>query len=393
MKSTFIKLFAGLTLIFVLFSAVACTPANDPTATGTAEPSATKEVLEVEYSYEHLDRNDQFNFYEATATYEGADHTFLFRVPRVDTYSESDPSMAAKMDKQINTLNAMAASDVDVNVWVYIATALEDSEIMIDIVPTEYKGTNLKYFEENLSDDVWLGYVDFDNIKEYNEKYFTTDHHWNALGMREAYEDIVAGLKTKYDDITANEAELVVTDAQYYGSLSRSVAKYEYKDTFAFHNYKLPTHETDVLRVDNDDRPTKKYKKGGKLYYGSPKPFEDNIEEYVNGEFNTNDRYDHYVNFYPICDEVRYTENNTGRNCIFIGDSFSLGLQELVASHFDTTYYFYSDGTVNLFKNVDFNAFCEENNITDVMVIEQSTRLLYDFYDYSGPALCSFVVK
>ncbi len=379
--------------LFAVMLLTACTTATTPTGTagGTATSGSapTKEKVEATYEYTHLYSNSSFNFYEATATYGGEDHRFIFRVPVVDAYSKNNTSVAEKMDPQIETLGKMAATGV--NVWVYMATALEDTELMIDIAPTEYKGSNIKYFEENLSDDVWLGYIKPYDIAEYNEMYFDTDHHWNAAGIKRAYEELVAGLQTKYPDITPRTGEIVVTDAKYYGANARSIALYEFKDTFAYVNYDLPEHETKVLRVNKDDRPSRK-DDDGMIYYGSETPWADNVAKYENGTFNKNDNFDHYVNFYPICDVVTYHEN-TGRNAIFIGDSFSLGMQELVASHFDTTYYFYSDGTVNLFRNVAFNKFCEENSITDVIVIEQSTRLLYDFYDYSGPALCSFRVK
>ena len=93
-------------------------------------------------------------------------------------------------------------------------------------------------------------------------------------------------------------------------------------------------------------------------------------EDYDNGyvlyRVETNETFDHYVNFYPICDKVVYPGNETGRKALFIGDSFSLGLQELIASHFDETYYFYADGTVELFKGQDFADTCEEYGIMNI---------------------------
>ena len=104
------------------------------------------------------------------------------------------------------------------------------------------------------------------------------------------------------------------------------------------------------------------------------------------------DTYDHYVNFYPICQEVVYPDNHTGRNMLFLGDSFSLCMQELIASYFDHSYFPYTDGTLNTFTEQDFAQYCKDRQITDVVFLQQSTRIMYDFYDYSGPAMASFKV-
>ena len=205
--------------------------------------------------------------------------------------------------------------------------------------------------------------------------------------------EIAAALGEKYPDVTPRDGTEHVTDAYYYGSLGRSANSYNYKDRFVFFDYDLPEHETTVLRCKMKSGNPAEKDPNGRTYYGSAVPCKENYQKYFDGTFNTNETFDHYVNFFPICDKVVYPENTTGRKALFIGDSFSLGLQELIASHFDETYYFYADGTVDLWKGQDFADTCEEYGITDVIIVEQSTRILYDFYDYSGPALCSFRVS
>ena len=396
-----IRLTSILLVTVILFSFVACDtvtpPADTAETTGTAAetepPVPAREPVEATYTSEMISKSNQYRFYEVIATYKGEEHPFMFRVPIVPEYY-SDPTGAAEMmDPQIETLNAMAASEANVNVWLYVATVIEDSELMLDINPSEYKGANFEYFTDHLSDDVWVGHLAPFDIEEHNSLIYTTDHHWNAYGMDRAYHEIAAALGEKYPDVTPREGTEHVTDAYYYGSLGRSASSYNYKDRFVFFDYDLPEHETTVLRCKMKSGDPAEKDPNGRTYYGSKTPCKENYQKYFDGTFETNETFDHYVNFYPICDKVVYPGNTTGRKALFIGDSFSLGLQELIASHFDETYYYYADGTHRLFTGQDFADVCEENGITDIIIVEQSTRILYDFYDYSGPALCSFRVS
>ncbi|MCQ2424265.1 MAG: hypothetical protein MJ088_05165 [Clostridia bacterium] len=396
----FNRLTSLLLVITVLCSLVACvteTPPMPPETTDTAAetepPVPAREPVEATYTSEMISKSNQYRFYEVVATYKGEEHPFMFRVPIVPEYL-SDPEGAAKMmDPQIETLNAMAASEANVNVWLYVATVIEDGELMLDINPSEYKGANFEYFTEHLSDDVWVGHLAPFDIEEHNALIYTTDHHWNAYGMYRAYHEIAAALSEKYPDLVPRDGTEHVTDAYYYGSLGRSANSYNYKDRFVFFDYDLPEHETTVLRCKMKSGNPVEKDPNGRTYYGSAVPCPENYQQDFDGTFNPHAPFDHYVNFFPICDKVVYPENTTGRKALFIGDSFSLGLQELIASHFDETYYFYADGTVDLWKGQDFADTCEEYGITDVIIVEQSTRILYDFYDYSGPALCSFRVS
>ena len=370
-------------------------PVTEPPVTEppVIDPPVQRDPVEATYTSEMISKNSQHRFYEVVATYNGSKHPFLFRVPLVPEYDSNPRSAAALMDPQINTLNAMAASEANVNVWLYIASVIEDTELMIDINPSEYKGANLDYFIKHLSDDIWVGHITPIDIAEHNELMYATDHHWNAYGMNRAYQELAAALSEKYPDIVPRQGEEHVTNAYFYGSVSRGINHYTFKDRFVFFDYMLPEHETTVLRCKmKSGRPVSKDPKG-QLHYGSGVPCEENYQQYYDGTFEKDDTFDHYVNLYPICDKVVYPGNETGRRALFIGDSFSLGLQELLASHFDETFFFYSDGTVNLFGEQDFADFCEGNGITDVIIIEMSTRILYNYYKDSGPALCSFRVS
>ena len=72
-------------------------------------------------------------------------------------------------------------------------------------------------------------------------------------------------------------------------------------------------------------------------------------------------------------------QNNTGRNLLIIGDSYSLPLLEVVASHFDKTYIRYVDDNKNL-TDVQYEDLIDQYGITDVLYLEMSDRIIYDYY-------------
>ena len=368
---------------------VSSTDGSDLSATCSILVKKARVKTEAAYAYDLVSTDKQYHFYKITSTYNGADHPFEIRVPIVEAYEFEPDEAAARMKPQIDTLNSFAKSSANVNIWLYVATVLEDDDLMKDIIPLEDLSSNFRYFASQLDPSVWVGNLDPFDIEERNAWYLATDHHWSADGWYTAYSQIIAGLQSKYPDIAFREGERVSTGSRYYGSYGKTLGALGCEpDEFVYYKFGLPAHETVVLKVNNKGAKDP----GGRRLYASDVPFEQNVSVYEAGKQNSSQNFDHYVNFYPICDTVVYPENSTGRNLLFFGDSYSLSLQELIASYFDKSYFFYTDGTRDTFKGTEFTSFCQENGITDVIIVEQSTRILYDFYDYSGPCLASFYV-
>ena len=84
----------------------------------------------------------------------------------------------------------------------------------------------------------------------------------------------------------------------------------------------------------------------------------------------------HYDVFYPFYGKIEFEENETGRNLLLIGDSFSKAVAEPLASHFDKTV---------LRSAVDGSDFqigitLKRNKITDVVILLYTDRMMYDLY-------------
>ena len=96
-------------------------------------------------------------------------------------------------------------------------------------------------------------------------------------------------------------------------------------------------------------------------------------DKYEAGKFSKDTFADHYATYYPRPANVEYPGNTTGRNLLVFADSYSWSTGELIASNFDHTYM-----TLWTHGRFDYNKFIEENNITDVMIMQVADRLLYN---------------
>ena len=92
-------------------------------------------------------------------------------------------------------------------------------------------------------------------------------------------------------------------------------------------------------------------------------------------EYTTPDK-NIYAIFFPEVYEVHYTENQTGRNLLVLGDSYTQGFVELLASAFDNTYAYYYGN----YSGLHYDTFIREHNITDVLFEQFSDRILFDLY-------------
>ncbi|MBQ3791591.1 MAG: hypothetical protein II797_00650, partial [Clostridia bacterium] len=303
-------------------------PVTSAPETTEPEPVVPRVKTEAEYSYTLSKATSMYHFYQITARYQGENHKFQIRVPIVSAYEYEPEEASALMDPQIETLNRMAQSSANVRLWVYVATCLEDSALMADIIPSEDLSSNYPYFASRLDPTIWIGHLEPFDIAERNHWYYGTDHHWSTDGWYEAYTELLNAMHEVYPDVSPREGTRVDSGSTYYGSIARDNGALGCpKDRFFYYTFPLDAHTVEI----------QKDKKGNRLY-ASEVPFEENIPKYENGQQNTSDNFDHYVNFYPICKEVVFPGNSTGRNLLFMGDSFSLGVQELIASHFDHSY-------------------------------------------------------
>lgn len=339
-------------------------PDGEPDSTAQdSETDAETEEPAIEYTYSTslLTSDQNHRFYKVTAKgSDGEDKEFLCRVPsgdrrRLMNYSKN----------QINKINSLADARPDINFYVYVPTCLEDTALGTEILPSESTKDIFDNFISSMSENVNLGYMKIDTLEDKLDNYFLSDHHWNRYGSYEGYREIIGMMQENYADF--GEAREIVEDCSFdatlYGSLALAVNSYNIGDPFGVLDFGLPEHN---LRINTE------------VPYGGKQEFNTLLEKYKAGNFNKSKSYNHFMEFYRIAKTIEYPENDTGRNLLLIGDSFSTCVAELLASHFDKTYVRYVDSTTP--ERINYSDYIDKNGITDVLILETSTRIVLNVY-------------
>lgn len=338
-------------------------PTGPSSPTGPTEP--TKPFVPRTNAY-FLKKNSRHRYYEVVARTGPNDPVinFYIRIP-----SEDAAALHPTMLKQAAAINDFAARRPDVNWYVFPVTCFEDTALCEQILPAESKHKLFTEFFTKLDKSIQYDYLKIDDVKVKNSLYFKTDHHWNVYGYTEGYRLITEMFKKNYPDLQARTPVIYTFDdtVKVFGSNALAVANYKMYDFFHVADFSLPEHT---------------YVKETGVSYGGKESFQQSLERYLNKQHNTKASYNHYINFCPIVKEVTYPQNNTGRNLLIIGDSYALPLLEVLASHFDNTYIRYVDSNKEL-SNIEYGKLIDQYKITDVLMLEMSDRVIYDYYSDS----------
>ena len=329
-------------------------------------PDQPADTFETQYTTAYLKSDRRHRYYQITAKAGENDPLidFYIRVPSKDA-----ESLRPAMEKQVSTINDFATRRPDVNFYVFPVTCFEDTKICQQILPAESKYILFTEFFEKLDPSVQYDYIKINEAQDKANMYFKTDHHWNVNGYLEGYRLITDMFKKNYPDIVPLDPKILTfdNDITVYGSNALAVSNYDLSDIFHAADYNLPEHNY-VLETA--------------VSYGGTESIQESTQRYLNKQHNTKRSYNHYIHFYPIVKEVTYPQNNTGRKLLIIGDSYSPPLLEALASHFDTTYIRYVDENKTL-ESIRYEELIDKYGITDVLVLEMSDRVIYDYYSDS----------
>ena len=338
--------------------------ADIPESVTTADPNGTT------YKADFHGTDSIFRNYALTATYpDGKSITSFARVVKLDR-----DELYNNMLKTADFVNAMVEKDKDINWYFYFPTNIEATPLADSFFPEESTRYIYEEFLTRLDESVKTDTLEVNSFTDYFNKYYITDHHWNHEGFNEAYLDIVRMLNKNYSDILPFEfkEKYVFEGVEFHGSLSRLNANYSFIDPFGLYYYEMPYH---TVEIDSS------------IKYGAKVPLNTKIEEYIGSKYNKAKGYYHYTEFFRVCKEVNVPSNETGRNILIIGDSYSLPLLELVSCHFDNAYIRYEDrGYSNYPDELIYEEFIKEKGITDVLVIEEPAKCIMQGYGESIPS-------
>ncbi|MBQ4353791.1 MAG: hypothetical protein IJC71_02745 [Clostridia bacterium] len=273
---------------------------------------------------------------------------------RVTAYSEEklDELMETYLGQMLELVQFLSKYT---HVVVYAGSRFQDFPVIEEAIEGAYSTEeDLNEFLDALSPYAVTGRLMLDTMETRLEKMYLTDHHWNHYGYQQGYEYILKLLGEEFPDIgePLQGKKHLVKGLRFYGSFARLSNYYRIADNFSFYEYDLPAHTS-----------------------GGARSFAEMKDLYLGGGYDNSKGVSHYDVFYQFYSQITFEENNTGRNLLLIGDSFSKAIAEPLASHFDTTILTGVGGSYNL------PLMLKRHEITDVVILLYTDRMMYNLYN------------
>lgn len=200
------------------------------------------------------------------------------------------------------------------------------------------------------------------DVDGWDRLFFRTDHHWNPQGAYRGYLDSMEMLAA--DDPAIGEERLpfeerVVDGVVYRGASARKAAYEPITEDFRV----LVTRDPDVHAYRNGRRVDRLIINEAYLEDPPTEPFADQYASF----------HGHGMGLHEYRNDAK---PGTG-NLLMFGDSFSRGMDDLVASHYDRTFvvdlrsYEQQQG-----ERFDFDAFVKEHDINAVLCVGRPVRVM-----------------
>lgn len=192
-----------------------------------------------------------------------------------------------------------------------------------------------------------VGYDRFElnSFEQLKENFYQTDHHWNYKGSYKGYQEIINLLLGDKEEVL-EPIDTVEFDTIFFGSADRKLQT------------KKSTEKFKVYKFEDLDR---------KIYINGEEKEYSNKNKYYEGIFNEKDYANHYAEYYgnDYAEVIFDFSNPSKENLLVLCTSYSNAVKELVASHFNKT--FYIDLRHN--KNFEVNNYIKQNNIDKVLLL------------------------
>ncbi len=242
-----------------------------------------------------------------------------------------------------------------VNFYVYNIETLPYSPYhpMARYFPTADDGRSLQYFMENKPAGLRVEIYALNSLKDYQDRFFGTDHHWNIRASEEGYQQIYGMVAEKYADISPMLQDWPI----------KTVPGAEFLGTYARKSL-YPIRPDPLEYADIDVGPYTTYLDGVEGVYSKR-------ESYLKNDFDHSKYVNHYGKFFGDPKLIiRYKfENNSQRNLLMVASSYSRTIQLYLASHFHNTYVI--DPRYEQNRAETMGQFIQQYKITDVLVIGQ----------------------
>lgn len=182
---------------------------------------------------------------------------------------------------------------------------------------------SLTYFEENKPDELLFEKNMLNDFEDHVKYYYTSDNHLNIRGMVEIYNEVYDLLKQNYPEISDRvDVKEYVTfpGVQFLGGLARITLFPLEPELFEVAVYDVPPYKI----IDDGEEII--YTRSADYWAGT----------------NSFDRYaNHYGDYFGLLkSNLEYhSDNGSERNLLYIGDSFSIPIYPMIASHYKNTHF------------------------------------------------------
>lgn len=272
----------------------------------------------------------------------------------------------ARLAKQIGCLNRLCRSYPGVNYYCYMGARIQETDFYSEIFKQpDSTAQYFRRFVEELDPDYSFDFLRIESPEDRLAKCYRTDHHWNMYGALEGYAQIINMIIEKEPGIEAPfEYDVVkINGIKWFGSCASSTG------------FNDESYLDDFYMADIGGFPA---------YKGNGINIKALFKVYSEGNYPKGSYYhDYYSSAFPTQSKYVFPDNDTGRNLLLIGDSYSWSIAHLIARHFDTTICYNNSWNVDDSVKYDYKKIIEDNGITDVVILLYSSRLLfgYDGFD------------
>lgn len=225
------------------------------------------------------------------------------------------------------------------------------SEILTDKLPLFATGYNQDAYINKVIDSISQGtFIDVrDLLNKHKDEYiyYRTDHHWTALGAFYAYE--AWAKHVGFNPLSAEEFDITIGSNEFFGTLHSKVNVNIKPDDIYLYKMKEDMDYQLLYNLSNSS---------------------DTL--YDLSKLDGKDKYSVYMGGNNAVVEVQ-TNNTNGRRLLVIKDSFAHSFVPFVVNHFEKTYmidFRYFNGGIE--------AYMEENEITDVLVLYNTMSFVKD---------------
>lgn len=261
-------------------------------------------------------------------------------------YPRDLETMKPDLDKKIENIEAKVKEDPDINFYVYYIEKDTDINFETNEKVGAYEYLSEKFKENNIP----IAGLEINSFKDFEEKFYKTDHHWNCYGSYQGYSEVMKLLNTE-EELIKPEKEMVLEKYKLSGSKAAAIgATGIFTEKFPVYQFQYP--EMDI-RIDGGEAED----------YGKQ-------QEYINGE---GDREGFsYAAFYGDDNaEIIFDTHNTEKdNLLVIGESYDNAILKLLASHFNKTYSIDLRNYERTFgAKFQFSKYVKDNQIDKVLLI------------------------